>query len=162
MLKEYEFKDSVLEKLSQYFVIKHEWEGICFGKNVRIDIVLRPKDTTLWSNKKIIMGVEFKRDFFDSAINKQLDGIKQCIDYSYADWKDIGSIPIFFCPGFGISNENGYNSICKLLSRFNVGELKETHRGLAFVMGEHHFIWDENSGVCEGKRWSMKRKTGCY
>jgi len=160
--QEKEFKKPILERLSHDFNIRQEWEGKCFGKPVRIDALLKPKDISLWANKELVIGIEFKRDFFESAVNKQLDGIKQCIDYSYTEWKGIGRIPILFCPGFNISNNNGYNIIAKLLARFNIGELKETHRGLAFVMADQHFIWDEQTGVCEGKKWGMNNKTGSY
>lgn len=162
MNTEQKFKHQIIQRLEHDFEIRKEWTGKCFDKNVRIDALLKPRKPELWANKDLIIGIEFKRDIFKSAINEQLNGIKQCIDYSYTKWKGIGHIPVFFCPGFKISKNDGYDTMSKLLGRFNVGELRETHRGLALIMAENHFIWDEKVGVCEGRKGKLQTKTGYY
>lgn len=168
-MTEQEFSESILQRLAHHFDIRREWWGTCFGKRVRIDALLKPKDVGEWKNRDIILGVEFKRDHFKSAFNKQLDGMKQCIDYSYTTWDGINDrIPIFFCPGFLISERDGYNPLVHLLNRFNVGELKvngcygNQSGNLMFVMSGYHVIWSIEHGIDLGKSWNLKSKTGAY
>lgn len=156
--------DQILSILSKDFKIRTEWEGKCFGKNVRIDALIKPIENEMWANKEIVFGVELKKEFKATGLNEVTDHIKQAIDYSYAEWKGVGRIPILICPGIsytGYANENGESVIKHLLSRFAIGELKQTHRGLAIVMADSHFIWDQTSGICEGKRWTFKTSIGC-
>jgi hypothetical protein len=164
MTKEEKFKQKVLADLAPHFNIQNEWPGVCFGQNVRIDCLIKPKDTSAWAKKDIVFGVEFKQEVPINGMNYVLDHLKQTIDYSYAEWKNIGRIPILICPGLSFdqaySNQSGETIMKHLLGRFGIGELKYTHRGLSIVMSGEHFIWDQ-SGVALGKKWTFKNIVGC-
>lgn len=167
-MNEQQFKATILQRLSNSFQIKEEWSGTCFGKKVRIDALIKPIDNSLWKNKDAIFGIEFKRDIqfsFDpnnkQSTGGQLDAIKQCIDYSYTSFDNIGRIPVFICPGFGFSSNEVSNEMQNLLGRFNIGELKVTdHDGLGLFMHQSIPIWSERRGVYKGKHWSLVTKTG--
>ena len=64
------FSKQVLSLLSDAFEIKTEVFGTHFsGTRLRIDAVLKPKDTAKWKNKNVVLGIEFKD-------KEKLDGIK--------------------------------------------------------------------------------------
>lgn len=162
-MTEQEFSESILQRLAPNFDIQREWWGTCFGKRVRIDALLKPRDTSEWKNKDIILGIEFKR----AGEGLKYKVAAQCIDYSYTEWDGIGRIPIFLCPGFPgywlshIDKQKFYYPIAQLLCQFNVGELYEGNHGLTFQMAGSNQIWAEiKKGVFGCKIWTFKPRTG--
>lgn len=160
---ETELKDFMRNELSRNFKIKEEWWGSHFsGRKVRIDMLIKPKQTSEWANKDVIFGIEFKRGNLDNTgyIN---DYIRQCIDYSNTKFDKIGYIPILMCPP--IFEEHHMTSrftenIFSLLKSFNIGQLYHSKNGLSIVYAGWHQVWAEKIGVHEGKRWQMKTKFG--
>lgn len=164
-MSEFEFKKHIISVLSNDFVISEEWNGIHLsGSNVRIDAVMRPKNTDLWMNKKIVFGIEFKSPSKLIGFGKQLEFIKQAIDYSNTKFDRLGHIPILICPMIffdeAYSNDNSNTFMRKLLNKFNIGEIGYTHRGLSIIFAESEFIWTTKEGVCSGKRDKLITKFG--
>jgi len=163
-ISEEKFALCLEDKLSPFFHIKKQVLGTHLtGKKMRIDLIITPKDTTDWKNKNIAFGIEIKSPTKLDRLNGQLGFMKQCVDYSYTNFKDYGFIPILAYPDFAIDNtyatEKSLTALRHFLNQFQVGELKETYRGLSIIFAEHHFIW-YNGIVGEGKKWTLKRKFG--
>jgi hypothetical protein len=97
------------------------------GKNLFIDALIRPKDTTKWrSGDRTVFGIEFKRDYEKGG--SLIKHIAQSIDYSQSEWyykgKKIGKIPILLYPS-PAQSKHPYNTIdgflIRLLGMFNIG-----------------------------------------
>lgn len=162
---EQEFKSSWLKKLDQHFYIEEEVTGIHLtGKKLRIDAIIKPKDTTDWKNKDIAFGVEFKSPTNIDRLNNQFSFMRQCVDYSYTEFKNYGFIPILSCPSFEIdetySDEKSLKALRHFLNSFNVGELCDTYRGTSIRFAEHHYIWVNGKVQHAGKTWGLKKKFG--
>jgi hypothetical protein len=157
-----------LNSLSPYFNIHTQVKGVFNGKNMRIDAVVTPVDTSLWKNKDIALGIEFKSCHL--AQTKDLTGtVGQLVDYSLTEWDQFGQVPIFTCPGFShrrtARNDDftsGFNyAFGRLMKEFNIGELLLHHfYGWSFVMADSHDMWTQHTGVSEGKNWCLARKYG--
>lgn len=169
-MKEKEFKESILHRLNPFFNIREEWPGVCFGNKVIIDALIKPKDITGWLNPDIIFGIEFKASKI--GIGATSDHVKQTIDYSYSEFQGIGKIPILLCPGINIIDEGILNStqlqfnketsfLLRVLSRFNIGEIKDGHNGLSFIFSGCENIWSEKRGIARGRSYNFHPKTGC-
>ncbi|MDO6739389.1 hypothetical protein [Wenyingzhuangia sp. 2_MG-2023] len=160
---ESEFKKHWLKKLEQHFTIEEEVSGIHItGKKLRIDAIIKPKDTSDWKNKNIVFGLEFKSPTKIDRLNNQLNYMRQCVDYSYTKFGDYGFIPILSCPQFELdetySTSKALKTLKHFLNTFNVGELGETYRGYSILFADS-YIW--SSGKVElGKRWLLKKKIG--
>lgn len=175
-----------LAALEPHFRVYPEvWGSHPIGKRLRIDAILQPRDPSLWSRPDIALGVEFKapteRDAGRRDRKENAKIISQCIDYSLTTWDGIGSVPIFFCPGFReircahedidcALNDWDYNTgfnhgigflMAGVMGQNNVGELlKSDHLGWAFMVNGTHRIWSERYGVGEGKRNKLLRQVG--
>lgn len=161
---ENEFSENWLEKLSVFFLIEKQVSGIHLtGKRMRIDAIITPKDKNNWKNKDIAFGIEFKSPTKIDRLHNQTNFMRQCVDYSYTDFKNFGFIPILSCPRFELdktySDAKSLTALRHFLNSFQVGELDNTHRGLSIIFAEHHFIW-ENGSVHEGRYWSLKKNFG--
>ena len=162
-------KRPYLNKLQRDFIVEEEVKGIHFtGKQFRLDAVVRPKDSTLWNNKDIALGIEFKDTvrFTGNYDTKNLTKwLSQCVDYSNTKWGKYGHIFIFTCPELvgnvppGVINNPMF--IQNFMSQLGIGELKQLKTfGLSFVLNSHHRIWSETKGVEAGQRFSLIRKFG--
>lgn len=170
-LSESNLKAKVLYDLSTSFNIREQWPGKCFGNNVIIDALIKPKDTTGWKNKDVIFGIEFKQ-FRESGafFGDTTQIIKQAIDYSYSNFKGVGRIPILICPGLSIEgyckerrdlHEQESMILRRVLAKFLIGELFYCHLGLSIVFASSHKVWTSMSGILTGaKQWSFIHKTG--
>lgn len=167
-MNEQEFKETILNRLSNSFKIREEWEGTgVTGQRLRIDALIKPIDPTPWKNKDVVFGIEFKRPSINSSMGSTNKHLKQAIDYSYTNWDHLGRIPILLCPAVSFTNptpgrdNRQQEMILKhLLCEFNIGELEETERGLTILFAQHHRVWSERDGIYEGKRWSFKSTSG--
>lgn len=162
-LSEDDFFNSWQERLEKYFYIKKEVPGIHLsGKTMKIDAVITPKDTTDWKNKEIAFGVEFKSPAKLDRLHSQFNFMKQCVDYSYTNFKDYGYIPILGCPAFEVdetySDVKALSGYRRFLNSFAIGELCQTHKGLTIIFAEQ-YIWHEGI-VDSGKRWSFEKNFG--
>jgi len=156
----------VLAKLEPHFIVLTE--QYLFNKNVKkrftIDAIIKPKDNSLWLNKDIKFGIEFK-GFKDNEIDEKhfYKQIRQCADYRYCIFEGE-AMPILLCPTIAKLKERydiaQYNMFIKCLAAFNIGELKTTEEGLSIVFSDTHIIWSEKKGVKEGKNNKLKGKFG--
>jgi hypothetical protein len=116
------------------------------GKNLYIDALIRPKDSTKWRNgKRTCFGIEFKRNYDKGG--KLIKHIAQSIDYAHSEWRYdntlIGKIPILIYPSPSqfdddktYSNGNKIdhpykaidNFIVRLLGSFNIGTIEVSRR----------------------------------
>ena len=152
-LSEAEFKDRWKDKLEKYFYVDTEVIGTHLsGDKMKIDAIITPKDTTDWKNKAF--GVEFKSPAKADVLKSKLSFMKQCIDYSYTNFKGYGFIPILGCPGFeideGYSNEESLTAFKCFLNTFHIGELYDTNSGMGIFFKEVHCVWLEGE-VLDGK-----------
>jgi len=168
-MSEKDIKASYLGKLAEDFNIENEVDGQHFtGKTFRLDAVARPKDSRLWKNPDVALGIEFKdTDRFSRNYDTRdfTKWMAQCVDYSNTRWGDYAYIYIFTCPSLvggvasGVIGEPMF--IENLMGQLGIGELKELPRyGLSFVLHGHHRIWSAKAGVESGKNYSLKRKFG--
>ncbi|NOT94192.1 hypothetical protein [Ferruginibacter sp.] len=155
------FSKEILELLIDDFQIKTEVYGTHFsGKRLRIDAILKPKDTSKWKNKNISIGIEFKSKEKLDGIKHTTHWIKQCIDYANTKWDNHGYIYVFSCPSI-LDENNDKIYWNKILSDLGVGRLGYTkYYGWTFYLQDNHRIWSQKDGVIEGKKWSLLRKFG--
>jgi hypothetical protein len=160
------FAESVLKKLEQDFLISQEVMGTHFsGARLRIDAVIRPKDTSGWKNKDVALGIEFKLEEKLRSTKDKTHWIKQCIDYANTKWDSYGYLYVFSCPSifdkldYAVKgNQWLWN---RVLSNLGVGRLDfDTYHGLTLYLQDTHRIWSENTGICSGKDWSLIRRFG--
>lgn len=168
-MSEKDIEKNVSEVLAKYFEFIPKVKGKHFsGKQLVIDYIIRPIDTSLWKNRNIVFGLEFK-DL--TRLDKKGDTtdftkwIAQCVDYSNTCWDGFGYINILTCPGISTSTfmDAAYSSrfLLKILGHLGVGELKNTSNyGWAIFLHEQHRIWSEKEGVSSGKIWNLARKFG--
>lgn len=160
---EQELKEIISNDLDKDFKIVYEWEGKHFsGKNMRIDMLIKPRVNLEWANKDIVFGVEFKRGRLDE-MNYVNNFIKQGIDYSQTYFNKLGYIPILLCPNLNTSHSMDSRYVMNMrhfLSSFNIGELYHTKNGLSIMYADKHTIWSQKTGVIEAKRYKLKTKFG--
>lgn len=160
--------ERVLKALSTSFAIKRQVSGDHpLGKRLRIDAIAKPLDASLWKNKSIALGIEFKSPYLSDPC--ELTGATaQLIDYSLTTWDGFGQVPVFLCPGLihRTAPSSEYNrgfayAFSRLMKDFNVGELLEhDFYGWSFVMAGRHDMWTARNGVTEGRNWSLTPKVG--
>jgi len=160
--REKQIVDYWVKRLSKHFYIEQEVTGKHFsGKNLRIDAIIRPKDTTNWANKDIAFGVEFKDiEFFKSDFDTKnyTKWMKQCVDYANTYFEGYGYLYILICPS---RTPEKYSFSLHLLSQLGVGQIVDSeYLGVTIMLNQTHKIWSEKNGVMEGKRWKLERKFG--
>lgn len=171
MIIESEYKKYILERADPHFYIQKEHHGFLFGNKCRIDAIIKPRDISQWANKAIAFAVEFKHfvtpDDHSHSLNYYSKQFKQIIDYSYAEWKDYGRLPVLICPP--LFNKYHYTErysgaiqlIKNCMGQCNVGELTDHPKnGLSIYFNTHHRIWSERWGVSVGKEAQFRIKTG--
>lgn len=164
--------DWVLSRLDPWFIVEREVVGShCAGRRLRIDAVLRPRDSSGWKDDAPAFGVEFKVPGVAKGWGtKDVAGwIAQAVDYTHTDWAGYGRLRVFTCPSYltpvyGIDVSARY-FLAHLLGQFGVGELCliETgrgHEGLALLMHGYHILWSELRGVAQARYWSLRPRSG--
>lgn len=168
-MTEIAIKNNYLPNLERNFHVYHEVHGKHFsGKKLKLDAILRPKDSHLWKNPDVALGIEFKDTIRFSNNYDTKDFTKwlaQCLDYSNTSWNGFGYIYIFACPSLvdGVAEQVIGNPmfITNFMGQLGIGELKEmAYYGLSFVLHGHHRIWSSMSGVEYGKHYTLTRRFG--
>lgn len=170
-MTEEEFRYFVEQDIAQFFHIEREvWGTHLTGIKLRIDAIIRPKDTADWANKNIAFGVEFKSPSMLKTLGSQLAFSKQCIDYSHTNFQGYGFIPILMFPKLTTDSyitercAQGYRHI---FNQFLVGEMdyyehyatEYKKKVLCIKMADAHCIWADGK-VYEGNRNKLIQKFG--
>ncbi len=161
--------DRVLERLQPWFEIEREVTGThCSGRRLRIDAIIRPRDTQLWRNPNVAFGLEFKMELPKYRSPKHYAGwIAQAVDYTHVDWPRHGRLLVMTCPGAAMWLDPGadYDSPTvriarRLAGQLGVGEfvLRWSHGLTLLLNGEN--VWCERYGVSKGKHWTLVPKAG--
>lgn len=169
-ISERTYSQEVLQKLDKYFTVQEQVRGTHYsGKRLIIDAIIKPRDASLWANKDIALGVEFKlTDSIREDARKFTGWVAQCVDYANTDWDEHGLVHVFACPGIDIKDlpiefrdRNVVRFAERMMSQFGVGSLKhDSYLGHYLALQSDHVIWSDKYGVQEGKRWKLERKYG--
>jgi hypothetical protein len=170
-LTEEEFRYFVEQDIEKYFHIDREvWGTHLSGAKLRIDAVIRPKDTSEWANKDISFGVEFKSPSMLKTLGSQLAFSKQCIDYTFTKFQNYGFLPILMFPKLTVDafiTERCAQGYRHIFNQYLVGEMdyyehyctEYKNKVLCIKMADTHCIW-ANGIVYEGKRNKLIPKFG--
>lgn len=182
---EEEIKRIALEALEPHFYIETEVVGKHpSGANVRIDAVIKPKNTKDWRKKDIAMGIEFKGagNLITSADLAAV--IAQSADYTASTFEGYGRLNmVFICPALDYLNTVNYQLACRydehkryagflseqlqafverMMIQFRLGTLAHS-----YTMGWHlrycdaNVLWSEMQGVgLLGKKGKLQDKIG--
>ena len=165
-------KCSVLAALAPWFAYEREVCGThCTGRRLRVDAVLRPRESAGWKDAEPAFGVEFKL-----AGTKPFNDTKdfthwaaQAADYAHVKWDRYGYLRTFTCPSatrYLVTDTpaplaDPARLISRLLWEFGVGELAQLDRHGWTLLGQgDHILWSETHGVHEARRWSLTPKIG--
>lgn len=153
-----------LDRLSRHFDIHEQvWGTHLSGCRLRIDAIVKPKDTSEWANKDIALGIEFKNEGggeYGIATNAYTKWLAQCADYANTNFDGFGFVFVFAYGGMARLAE-GAGVITRVMGQLGVGELEsDRRRGLSFTLCRDHRMWSEAEGVHEAKRWRLERKFG--
>lgn len=165
---EQDFIDGMVSRLSPYFEFFPQAWGTHFsGKRLRIDHIIRPKDTSLWKNKDVVFGVEYKDvGQIDGDTKNFTKWFAQCVDYANTKWDDYGYIYILTCPGLRstgfIQVVDSHWMLARIMGRLGVGEIKNMgdRYGWAITLQNSNRVWSQKQGVEAGKRLLLERKFG--
>lgn len=157
-----------LPRLDKHFFVEREVWGVhCSGMRMRIDAVIRPRDTSEWKNKEVAFGIEFKSDKKSSGAPLGSDGARwlaQCQDYAHCKFDGYGNLYVLLAGGFTPQVKTKLidnNSIQRLAYHLGVGELKRDPKdGFMILLAGEHKIWTEATGVYLGKTYGLERKWG--
>lgn len=167
-MSEVKFKQEIIKELSSDFDFISEVKGKHFsGKTFYIDHIIIPKDKSLWMNKNIAFGIEYKDvDRLGESTTKFTGWLGQSVDYANTDWDGYGYLYVLTCPGIRstdfVKEVDKDFMLTRIMSEFGVGELKYLNNyGWSIVLKDKHRLWSQKNGVetC-GKNWSLKRKFG--
>lgn len=165
---EAELASRVLERLDPSFTIAREVTGThCSGKRLRVDAIIRPRDTGQWADPDVAFGIEFKHP--DRDLNRYTGWLAQSIDYTHVHWDGYGRRIILTCPGAAAwldadpQRPEGKPEIVlakRLRGQLGVGELVlRWHNGLSILVNGEH-VWSERAGVVRGRHWPLNLKVG--
>lgn len=118
-------KDVLINAIKPFFNISEErWGKHANGDNVRIDLILQPKNYKEWANgKDSLLGVEIKPDY--DHFNERTGLIVQAIDYKMSKFRLKGgaykSIPIFMYPNPLSHPKIDAYFLERLLGKMNIG-----------------------------------------
>lgn len=158
-----------LPHIEQHFEVEQEVSGIhCSGARLRIDAIIKPRDTTHWKNPSAAFGVEFKSEAKMRAKALSSEGsrwLAQCADYAHCDFDGYGRVYVLLCGGFSpgsiVSGASPTQDLPRLAYHLGVGELKWDRRsGLSIVFAGEQRIWTEAEGAEVAKRHGLERRFG--
>ena len=176
---EQDFATWALDELSQWFLIDREIVGEhCAGKRLRLDAVLRPRDSSGWHDEQPAFGVEFKLPRDGWNLRDHTGWIRQMIDYAHTNWIGFGRLAMFACPTLWHSLPNGAGDfqanrlLASLLGQLGVGELAklryrvDSYDGVTKVGGwslmvhAGDVLWSEGIGPRAAKSRALARPIG--
>ena len=160
-INENSIRETFLLHLEKDFHISREVKGVHMsGKTLRIDAILKPKNTDGWLNPNITIGIEFKdpSKISSSEGRGKYDMLAQCLDYSMTEFEgtDFESTIIMLCPSIAKDK----NDVYRFLSRYNVGYIDTSdYYGIEMRMGHVGIpLWSSIQGDMRIKK-SYWRKT---
>jgi hypothetical protein len=150
--------------LAPYFHVQREVQGTHFsGRRLRIDAILRPRDTTGWRDPDPAFGVEFKiAHQGGKSTNEFTNWARQAVDYTHTNWDGYGRLPVFACPSIvdTLPGDAGW-LMAHLLGQFGVGELMPVEKeGWALTVHGDQILWSQRRGPAEAQRRSLHPKVG--
>jgi hypothetical protein len=164
MKTESAFAESVLVELEPHFYIHREVRGTHFsGTKLRIDCVIKPKDSSGWKNQDVAFGIEFKAPSKIKEDFRDYSGwLAQCVDYAHTDWNGFGYLYVLACPGIAETHIAGaFDAMAHIMGQIGIGELKQLpYHGWAITLHDQHRLWSQSEGVKQGRNWSLERKWG--
>jgi hypothetical protein len=162
--------DELVKIFQPYFHIQREIKGLHFsGRRLRLDLLLRPRNSSEWKNPDTAFGIEVKMPNTERGWGECSRHFAQACDYANTLWDNVGLIPIFCWPIFMPRNmtvtlgdfpqgEEGF--FYRVAGQMNVGFVYEApYHGVGLSLCGHT-IWNQCKGVCEGRFWSLKHKVG--
>jgi hypothetical protein len=153
----------VYRELGPYFIVHRQVEGTyCSGRRrMRIDAVLRPRDTTGWTDQEPAFGVEFKNPAASTGTKSYTKWAAQAVDYTHTDWDGYGRLLIATCPPVSEGVLGGVNAewlLVRILGQLNVGELGISPSQGWTLRVSGNRVWSQRSGP--RRKWSIKPKQG--
>jgi len=172
--REEDIAEYVLDVLGDHFHIEREvWGKHWTGKPLRIDAIMRPRDTAGWPTPAVL-GVEFKSTAVWGHSDDAERAAAQAIDYAHTAFGSYGLVPVFLCPSplerFTPNTWDGIvapredqraAALCRMLWQFKIGGLSyaEPH-GWALTSGDgSQLVWAETSGPARTPT-PLERRTG--
>ncbi len=158
-LPENKFREEALRQLDTWFHVQTEVSGIHPRRTqkLRIDAVLRPRDTAPWYDPDPAFALEFKRSKTSyEHLSKYTRWIAQSMDYAETDWDGYGYLTVFTCPSVLSSmpylDDRTEFVLSRVMGQRDVGELGFTREGWVLrLTGENY--WTQDDGiVCDQDR----------
>jgi hypothetical protein len=152
----------VYQELEPYFVVHRQVGGThCTGHRLRIDAVMRPRDSRGWTDPHPAFGVEIKNPAKADVTRGYTKWAAQAVDYTHTDWDGYGRLLIVTCPPITQGVLGGVDAqwlLVRVLGQLGVGELgiSSSQGWMLRVSGER--VWSQASGP--RPRWSIKPKRG--
>ena len=156
---ELEYIDYCKLFLQDHFYINEEVDGSGRWGRKRIDMIITPKNKTLWKNKNISFGVEFKTP--SNCSRKDFSKLfRQAYEYSETDFHGFGEVPILISPGIQsyFTNTHEMFVVRGIMARFGIMELDLHHwAGMSILYNGTHRVWSYVKGCEDGKRLNFKQ-----
>lgn len=159
------FQTKMLDFLSSDFkILKEQAVGYIRDNRVFIDAIIEPIDKSLWKNKNVKFGIEFK-SIEKIKQQKQINQfIAQCVSYSFTDFKGYDNLLIAACPSsysklyratqdrqYHWSNEYGIaGRMHRFLGAFGVAEFV-SEAGVVKLILNTNVIWEKSGKEEKGK-----------
>lgn len=152
--------DRLKAMLETHFFIDEQVTGKHFaGKTKkRLDMVIRPKDTSQWLNKSLAFGVEIKKN--SDGTGDYCRHIGQSCDYANTEWDGFGFIYILTYPSIIPSWIADAGFVHRMAGRLGVGVIELSPFNGTSILINEHTIWSERTSVVEGRHWKLERKFG--
>lgn len=161
----------IKKQLENDFTFERHVKGKHFsGKELQIDFIIKPKDLSIWKNKSICFGLEFKDMPNLDQKGDTTDFTKwfaQCVDYSNTNWNNYGYIFILTCPGITSSKfvqaVDSSWMLKRIMGHLGIGELVflKNYGWSIILHDEKHRLWSQKNGVeTGGKTWNLTRIFG--
>lgn len=155
----------LIRVLSPYFSFRKEVRGKHpLGHNMRIDLLMKPKDLAGWKNGNVVFGVECKLPSVRQGWRDVSRHLAQAVDYTYVNWENAGRAIILCWPAFfedsryATSREVALAD--RIAGRLNVGFIRECgYRGMSITLCGHT-VWSQKEGVKEGRFRNLEPKAG--
>jgi len=151
MISEEQNKAYLKKKLDNHFDIWEEQNGKhIMGNNVRIDLIIRPKEYEKWRNgKDTFLGIEIKPNY--DSFYERTSMLLQCIDYRHTKFyfkNGSRSIPIFMYPSPLTSEKIDDYFMKRFLGKMNIGiiEYVDYRECLEFTLSDSP-IFDTKKGA---------------
>jgi hypothetical protein len=157
--------NELVNVFSPHFYIEREVKGVHFsGRRLRLDLLLRPIRSNEWKNPNTAFGIEVKLPHNERGWGDCSRHFAQACDYANTSWDGVGFVPVFCWPNFmpermsqAFDDEGFFHRVA---GQMNIGFVYEApYHGVGLSLCGH-CIWNQCSGVCEGRFWGLKHKVG--